>query len=194
MPLGQTLLENAGTGSLDGVQDMGDGQEQTRFESKRKVMALLDAIQKGKHDYSFIALARHVSNAVSLDLSIPEMQGVQKAISEIWALYQAEFPEPTQPQGDLPNALLQPKDAAGAYTPASVKASIAIESEEEYQTKLALYLEECRKAVNTSAEEYIDQRLALVMSPLESQKVIKRLDRIAFMREPGRHCSSTTAS
>ena len=57
-------------------------------------------------------------------------------------MYLAEFPD-TQAsgQGSLPNAVLAADETnAGEYTPASVKASSTIESEEEYQANLFFIL------------------------------------------------------
>ena len=64
-----------------------DKEGQTRFESKRKLLALLNAVAKGKHEYSFISLARHVSNSTTLDLSADMMKTLRQQINEIWTLY-----------------------------------------------------------------------------------------------------------
>ena len=61
-----------------------------------------------------------------------------------------------------------------------------IESKEEYQANLFSYLEHCRRAVKDSTEAYVDQRIALIISTLESAKVARKLERVMFMKEPGR--------
>ena len=59
-------------------------------------------------------------------------------ISEIWELYNMEFPNTSDSNSaDLPSSELQvPLLIAGEYTPAHVKASSSIESEEEYHAKI----------------------------------------------------------
>jgi len=91
------------------------------------------------------------------------MTNVQNVVSEIWALYKTDFPDTTASISALPSTELHmPVLDAGEYTPAHVKASNSIESEEEYHTKLSAYQEQCRKALDDSTREHIELRIAFV--------------------------------
>ena len=112
-----------------------DGEEQgcqTRFESQRKLQSFMDQVARGRRDHSFTCMARHTLSANNLDLGCEGMKNVQKVVSEIWALYKTEFPDTSASNSALPSTELQmPVLGAGEYTPAHVKASNSIESEEE---------------------------------------------------------------
>ena len=105
---------------------------QTRFESKRKLKVFMDHIVMGKHDQPFTHMARHTSSATNLDLGCDGMQYAQQLISEIWALYNMDFPNTSDSNSvALPSTELHvPLLIAGEYTPAHVNAYNSIESEE----------------------------------------------------------------
>jgi hypothetical protein len=178
--------------SSDGDEDKPNQIEsdthQTRFESKRKLKMLVDQIARGKHDHAFTCMARHTSSAINLDLGCDGMKSIQKQIQDIYVLYKEEFPEVPASIATtaLPSAEIQMHSSAGEYTPAQVKGTSAIETEEEYQAKLSAYNEQCRQAVEESAKQYVEQRIALVISDLDGQKIAKKLEKVSFMREPGR--------
>ena len=159
---------------------------QTRFESKRKAKALVDQIGKGKHDHAFTCMARHTSSATNLDLGCDGMKVIHKQVQDIYALYKEEFPDAPASGAVLPSTEIQMPNCAGAYTPAQVKATTAIESEEEYQAKLSAYNEQCRQALDQSTKEYVEQRIAFIISEMDAPKIAKKLERVSFMREPGR--------
>ena len=166
-----------------------DGDEQggqTRFESKRRLKWFMDQIAQGKHDHAFTCMARHTSSATNLDLGCDGMKHVQKLFTEIWALYKMDFPDTSAPNSALPSTELQmPVSSAGEYTPAHVKASNSIESEEEYHAKLSAYQEQCRKATENSTRDHIELRIAFVTES-DPTTMGRKLDRVSFMREPGR--------
>jgi hypothetical protein len=147
----------------------------------------MDHIVKGKHDQSFTSMARHTSSATNLDLGCEGMKHAQQLISEIWALYKVDFPNTSDSNSAaLPSTELQvPLLIAGEYTPAHVKASNSIESEEEYHATLSAYQEQCRKLLEDSTMEYIELRIAFVTES-DPQTMNRKLDRVSFMREPGR--------
>ena len=109
-------------------------------------------------------MARHTSSATNLDLGCEGMKHVQQLISEIWALYNMDFPNTSDSNSAaLPSTELHvPLLIAGEYTPAHVKASNSIESEEEYHATLSAYQEQCRKLLEESTMEYIELRIAFV--------------------------------
>ena len=84
----------------------------------------------GKHDQSFTIMARHTWSATNLDLGCGGMKYVQQLISEIWELYNIDFPNTSDSNSvalsstELQVLLL----IAGEYTPAHVKASNSVES------------------------------------------------------------------
>ena len=168
----------------------GEGQQkeghQTRFESKRKLKLFMDQVAKGKHDNSFTSMARHTSSATTLDLGCEGMKHIQRTVSDIFALYQADYPDAAASAAGLPSTEIQMPTCAGVYTPAHVKASAAIDTEEEYQAKLAAYYEQCRKAQAASIKEHIETRVVMVISELDSQKIDNKMGRVSFMKEPGR--------
>ena len=173
----------------DGDKDKDDEEgAQTRFESKRRLKHLLDAIAKGKYEHSFMCMARTTSSAMSLDLGCEGMKHIQRTVGDIWALYKAEFPDAPRNEQSLPSTELDVNAnvSAGVYTPAHVKASSQIESQEEYQAKLSAYQEECRKAQEESTKDHINLRVAMIISDLDGAKIIKESDRAPFMKEPGR--------
>ena len=146
----------------------------------------MDQVARGRHDHSFTCMARHTLSANNLDLGCEGMKNVQKVVSEIWALYKTDFPDTSASNSALPSTELQmPVLGAGEYTPAHVKASNSIESEEEYHTKLSAYQEQCRKAFDDSTREHIELRIAFVTES-DPQTMGRKLDRVSFMRELGR--------
>ena len=64
-------------------QDKNEDGCQTCFESKRKLKVFMDRIVMGKHDQSFLHIARHTSSATNLDLGCEGMKHVHQLISEI---------------------------------------------------------------------------------------------------------------
>ena len=143
-----------------------DGEEQgcqTRFESKRKLQSFMDQVALGRHDHSFTCMTRHTLSTNNLDLGCEGMKNAQKVVSDIWALYKTECPDTSASNSALPSTELQmPVLGAGEHTPAHVKASSSIESEEEYHAKLSAYQEQCRKAFDDSTREHIELRIAFV--------------------------------
>ena len=123
---------------------------------------------------------------MSLDLGCPGMQTVQQTVWELYALYKAEFPEQPQQSVSLPSAEIDVNASAGVYTPAHVKASSRIESSEEYSAKLVSYQEACRRVQEDATKEHINLRVVIIVSDLDPQKVIKKLERVSFMKEVGR--------
>ena len=177
----------------DSDEEGGEGEEknqenQTRFESKRKVHNLLTSVAKGKHDYAFKSLAQVTGMTMALDLSCDGMKTIQKQVSEIFTLYQQEFPKaPTRVgAGALPSAELDSVDSAGVYAPALVKGTNRIETEDEYRASLSKYADECRRAQEESVREFVEQRAVLIIADLEPSKISKKLERVTFMKEPGR--------
>ena len=61
---------------------------------------------------------------------------------------------------------------AGVYAPAHVKASTAIETDEEYQVRLQAYYEKRRKAQQDSIKDYIARRVAVLTVELEGWSCI----------------------
>ena len=156
-----------GAATIDDEDNGHDKDEdgcQTRFESKRKLKVFMDHIVMGKHDQPFTHMARHTSSATNLDLGCEGMKHVQQLISEIWALYNMDFPNTSDSNSAaLPSTELQvPLLIAREDTPAHVKASNSIESEEEYHATLSAYQEQCRKLLEESTMEYIELRIAFV--------------------------------
>ena len=181
----------ADTDSEDDKHGKDDSGPQTRFESKRKLKLLMDQVAKGKFDTAFCAMARQHSSSLNLDLGCEGMAGVQKQVHDIYGLYKAEFPEESRwgvhpGASTLPSTEIDINASAGVYTPAHVKASSRIESQEEYQAKLSAYQEECRKAQENSIKEHIDLRVVMVVSDLDATKINRKLERVSFMKEPGR--------
>ena len=88
---------------------------QTRFESKRKLKVFMDHIVMGKHDQPFTLMARHTSSATNLDLDGDGMKYAQQLNSEIWALYNMDFPNTSDSNSAaLPSTELQvPLQIAG---------------------------------------------------------------------------------
>ena len=132
-------------------------------------------------------MARHTSSATNLDLGCEGMKHVQQLISDIWALYKMDFPNTSDSNSAaLPSTELHvPLLIAGEYTPAHVRASSSIESEEEYHATLSAYQEQCRKLLEESTMEYIELRIAFVTES-DPQTMNRKLDRVSFMRELGR--------
>jgi hypothetical protein len=159
----------------DSGHDKDEDGCQTRFEGKRKLKVFMDHIVMGKPDQPFTHMARHTSSATNLDLGYVDMKYVQQLISEIWALYKTDFPNTSDSNSAaLPSTELQvPLLIAGEYTPAHVKASNSIESEEEYHATLSAYQEQCRKLLEESTMEYIELRIAFVTEspPDDAQEV-----------------------
>jgi hypothetical protein len=156
-----------GAATIDDEDNGHDKDEdgcKTRFESKRKLKVFMYHIAMGKHDQSFTNMARHTSSSTNLDLGCEGKRNVQKLVSEIWALYNMDFPNTLDSHSAaLPSTELQvPLRIAGEYTPAHVKASNSIESEEEYHATLSAYQEQCRKLLEESTMEYIELRIAFV--------------------------------
>ena len=121
----------------DNGHDKAEDGCQTRSESKRKLKVFMGHIVMGKHDQPLTHMARHTSSATNFDLGCEGMKHVQQLFSEIWALYNMDFPNTSDsnstalPSTELHVALL----IAGEYTPAHVKAYNSIESEEAYHEK-----------------------------------------------------------
>ena len=162
---------------------------QTRFESKRKLKLFMDQVAKGKHDTAFVSMARAKSSSMTLDLGCDGMAGIQKTINELYSLYKVEFPEQQAQAVSLPSAEIDVNagaGSAGVYTPAHVKASSRIESQEEYQAKLAAYQESCRRAQEDATKEHINLRIVMVISDLDPLKINKKLEKVSFMKEVGR--------
>ena len=74
------------------------------------------------------------------------MVTIQKLSNEIWTLRQTEFPDQPQQAASLPSADVDMTASVGVCTLAHVKASSRIETQEDYQAKLATYQEQCRQA------------------------------------------------
>ena len=159
---------------------------QTRFESKRKMKLFMDQVSKGRFDTSFVSMARAKSSSMHLDLGCEGMANVQKIINELYALYKVDFPEQPRQPSTLPSTEIDVNASAGVYTPAHVKASSRIESQEEYQAKLATYQEECRQAQEDATKEHINLRVHMIVSDLDPVKINKKLEKVSFMKEPGR--------
>ena len=85
----------------------------------------------GKHDQPLTHMTRHTSSATNLDLGCDGMKYVQQLVSEIWALYNMDFPNTSDSNSAaLPSTEHQvPLLIAGVYTPAHVKAPNSIEPE-----------------------------------------------------------------
>ena len=86
-----------------------------------------------------------------------------------------------------PSAEIDVDASAGVYTPAHVKASNRIESQEEYQQRLAAYQDECRRAQEDATNEHINLRVhMIIVNDMDPEKINKRLERVYFMKEQGR--------
>ena len=114
------------------------------------------------------------------------MGTIQKLINEIWTLYKTEFPDQPQQATSLPSTDVDMTASAGVYTPAHVKVSSRIETQEEHQAKLATYQEQCRQAQEDATKEHINLRVVLVISDLDPVRINKKFEKVAFMKEPGR--------
>ena len=92
----------------DNGHDKDEDGCQTRFESKRKLKVFMDHIVMGKRDQPFTNMARHASSATNLDLGCEGMKHVQQLTSEIWALYNMDFPNTSDSNSAaLPSTELQ---------------------------------------------------------------------------------------
>ena len=127
-------------------------------------------------------MARTTSSSLNLDLGCEGMGKLQKLVQGIWALYQSEFPdEPTQAPV-LPSTDIDMSACAGVYTPAHVKASRRIETQQ------------CRH-VQELINEHVHWRVAFIVVDLDAIKVNARSERVLFMKEPCRElfmCDSST--
>ena len=165
--------------------DRQDGTH-TRFESKRRLNILLDAMAKGKHDTAFVSMARQNGASTHLELGCDGMKSITTTVNEIYTIYKAEFPETQLQTHQLPSIDVDMNASAGEYSPARVKASNTIETQQEYHEKLSAYQDACRKAQETATKEHMDMRVVLIISDLDANKINKKLDRVSFMKEPGR--------
>ena len=72
--IGTQIDDEAGEQEPDKANDDEESAQQTRFESKRKLKQLLDALAKGKHDHAFVCMARTTSSSMNLDLGCDGMK------------------------------------------------------------------------------------------------------------------------
>ena len=178
-------------GDTDNVESA--PQQQSRYLCKTKLGQLCESVATNKHEQAFRSLGKFVGVANTLDLSFEGMKAVQEKVPEIYTVYMKEFPVAPSLSMSLPNAVV----AAGVYTPAAsgnvgsdggdsmVRVSSTIESEQEYNAKLSDFMNQCRQAELTSIDDYINQRVTLVISNHGSGKIIPKLEKVGFMSEPG---------
>ena len=117
----------------------------------------MDPIANGQFVLSFVCMARGTSSSMHLDLGCDGMAHVHKQAIDIWTLYKGEFPDEPQQAPALPSTSIDVSASAGVYTPALVKASSRIETQEEYQAQLSAHQEQCRQA----QEEFIKGHITL---------------------------------
>lgn len=163
-----------------------DDEVQTRYMSKQKLIALMDTVAKNKHEAAFTGLARCTGTSHQLDLAVEPMKMVHAKVNEVLQLYKIDFPPEVVREGSLPEAVVATPTTAGEYSPATVKTTSAIQSEEEYATKLSQHVSECRRQEAEAIKAYVDQRIVLKICRYESNAVENKLKQITFMSEPGR--------
>jgi len=159
---------------------------ESRFSSKTKLVRLCEHVSKGAHDWAFAQAAKTLGSASNLDLSLPPMKTLHGKVQEIWGDYMMEFPaNPVQAvAADIPCATVAA--SSGGATTRTVKASSAIQSEEEYQGRLSSWMQACQEAMEESVRSYISSTVVLAIAPYETCHVEKKLAKIPFMSEPGR--------
>ena len=96
--------------------------------------------------------------------------------------YLVEFPR-AQETTEAPSVQITDGGSASA---AMVRTSSAIETEEEYTVRKAEWMAMCEKALEESVDQYISSMVVLVVSPYETNQIDTKLQRIPFMKEPGR--------
>ena len=164
-----------------------EGEMQTRYVSKQKLIALLDAVAKNKHEQAFTSLAKAFGNAGQLDMSHESMRVVRDKVNDIYQVYNNEFPPDTVQQDSLPEATVQvAQDQAGVYAPASVRTSSSIQSADEYNARLSQYIAECRRVESEAIQTYVAQRVVIKVARYESAAIESKLKQVRFMSEPGR--------
>ena len=154
----------------------------SRFESRVKLIRLCESLSRGKHDYALSTLGRETGGATQLDLSRECMKTVKLRITEISADYLVEFPR-AQETTEAPSVQITDGGSASA---AMVRTSSAIETEQEYTERKAEWMAQCEKALEESVDQYISSMVVLVVSPYETNQIDTKLQRIPFMKEPGR--------
>ena len=171
----------------DEVQDeeMGEQAEpgvSTRYASKTALLDLLNAVALNKHEAGFISLAKEMGNIGTLDLCKEGMKTIQAKITLIMQEYQRDFP-PVSAEVYTSGPVTITSDSGGSV---SVKVSSAIESQSEYEVKLAEHLSACHKAEADAVRQYINSRVVIVVSKCESSELAKHLKKVPLLNEPGR--------
>ena len=110
------------------------------------------------------------------------MKTIQAKITLIMQEYQRDFP-PVSAEVYTSGPVTITSDSGGSV---SVKVSSVIESESEYEVKLAEHLSACHKAEADAVRQYINSRVVIVVSKCESSELAKHLKKVPLLNEPGK--------
>lgn len=134
-----------------------------------------------KHEPAFVSLAKEVGSSMTLDLTKEGMKTIQGRTQHIAMEYLKDFPpKPVQEQAAV--TILESKDPT--HESFKVRLRNTIESEAEYETKLAEWNEQCKLSEVSALRSYITARVVFVISKYESDDLVRAIQRVPLAQEP----------
>ena len=146
-------------------------------------MELLNAIAMNKHEQAFVSLAKDTGASLTLDLTKEGMKNVQARTQHIAAEYAKDYPP--KPANELtPVTMVGSSNTSGDAV--KVRLTNTIESETDYEARLAEWSEQNKKSEVAALKNYILSRVVFVVSKYESDSLVAALGKVPLVQEPGR--------
>ena len=124
------------------------------------------------------------AHSSSLGLSSESMRTLKANVQELWSDYFAEFPL-EQLSREVPGATLQRHAVSSAHHATEIRATSRVETEHEYQLRLAAWGQVCEKAVEDAVNEYMYATIVLIQCEYKTVPIEQQSRGIPFMSEPG---------
>ena len=98
------------------------------------------------------------------------MRTLKAKVQEIWSDYIAEFPL-EQVSREVPGATLETHAVSSAHHATEIRATRRIDTEHEYQLRLAAWGQACEKATEATVDEYMSATIVLIQCVYETAPI-----------------------
>lgn len=153
--------------------------------SRPALREFLDRVARNAYESAFIAMGKQ-GGGLHL-LGTGPGAGLRARLDDIQAHYDQDFPVMTEPPAEALSGVRHPDGSLPPGT-SDVKMDDAITSEEEYQSLLREYVEQCKSVEEREIRNYVTTRVAIVVGNIEEdvEQLKKALAKIPLLREEGR--------